>query len=101
MSTEEQLKEIGKLATERAKAKGERNALLRRIQSTGRALNSLAPLLMREYPDMPNLNAGGEILDHLIGAGGLDRTRKDITEYIALQGRIAHLSRILQDAGAE
>ncbi len=101
MSNSEILQEIGKLALARSNARQERNTLHRRITTAGKTLHNLAPLLMREYPNAPDLGAAAELIGHLIDAGGLEQIRKDIQQFLVLEQQITQLSQQLASEGAE
>ena len=99
MSTDEQVREIGRLSIERAAATRESALILRRIQDVGNALNKAGAHSMRNYPTMDDLNEGLRLLDEVLKFGDIPRFKASISEYQGLQDRLAAIDETLRLAG--
>jgi hypothetical protein len=101
MSPDEQMREIGRLVTERTAAKREAALILRRIQDAASALNKAGAHLMRNYPTADDLNEGLKLLDEVLRFGDVATLKTSVAEYRSLQERNTALTYSLKSAGVE
>jgi hypothetical protein len=101
MSTDEQLREIGRLSIERAAATRESALILRKIQDAGTALNKAGAHLMRNYPTADDLNEGLRLLDEALRFGDIPALKASVAQYLAIGDRLASINETLRLAGTE
>jgi hypothetical protein len=100
MSTDEQMAAIGRLIVERTEANRQCALLADEIKKWGIKISNLSGNI--QSPEDPaKLIRSIELIDGLIGSGGLDRLQTITSEYRNLHQRVSDIGQTLRNAGAE
>ena len=100
MSTDEQVAAIGRLILERTDANRQRALLADEIKKWGIKISNLSGNI-HNPEDPAKLIRSIEVIDGLIGSGGLDRLQTITSEYRVLSQRVSDIGVTLRNAGAE